>query len=196
MELHIKRWVVSAVAVLLLAPIILVSSDKNEAQAGSGTIISEADFNKVARVETSNYAVSDQPTYDDGFTLLQADSLSSTGCTKGHRGYQIDAYNNFGNHIWAFGGYLQDCVKGGKVVHKRWGVCWGWVSDNILNRWQFQGCNIEDQSVQTLPRAYIWRQWRGHFKSCVYIVGCQTKDPWVYIGGRGDGSFGTNGDAS
>jgi hypothetical protein len=173
---------------VLLGGLLLVAAFTPSVTAATGPTVEE--YNTVEAVTVTTYPVPLDVTYDDGFTALAA-----SNCTHHQRGYQVDAKNHFGNTIWSFGGFLEDCTKGGQVIHKNWGACWGWVSDNILNRWEFKGCEIEDQSKQDLPRNYIWRQWRGHFKSCVYIAGCQTKNPWVYIGGRGDGTFGTNGGA-
>lgn len=187
-----KKVIMAGLSTALLA-LAFTATAPSAAVPASATDVS--DFNTIDHVDISNYPVSDPITYDDGTPVNQVDPLAANGCTKTHRGYQVDAYNHWGNHIWSFGSYLQDCYKNGMVVHKNWGVCWGWVSDNILNRWEFKGCGIEDQSKQSLPRQYIWRQWRGHFKACIYIAGCQTKDPWVYIGGRGDGTFGVNGGA-
>lgn len=180
-----KKAIMALFSTALLA-LAFTAASPSAAPPASATDVS--DFNKVDHIDASNYQVSDPITYDDGLT-----ALSGTGCNKGHRGYQVDAYNHFGNRIWSFGSYVQDCYKNGMVIHKNWGECWGWVSNNILNRWEFKGCEIETQGNQDVPRQYVWRQWRGHFKSCVYIAGCQTKDPYIYLGARGDGTFGVNG---
>lgn len=151
--------------------------------------ISDEEYNTLDHVDIHSYPVPDPDVYDDGFM-----PLAGTDCKKHSKGHQVDGYNGYGDILWSFGSYLQDCTKNGKVVHKKWGACWGWTSNDIRNLWNFKGCEIEDQSNQTLPRAYIWRQWRGHFKMCL-VWYCKTKDPWVYIGGRGDGTFGVNGGA-
>lgn len=172
-----KLLTIAAIAVLSLAV----------APAAGATTVPD-DYNDVTRIDVHAYTAPDATSFDDGYV-----ALAQKGCTKHSRGHQVDGYNHYGNILWSFGGYLQDCVQAGKVIHKNWGVCWGWTAD-FPDLWNFKGCEIEDQSNQSLPRAYIWRQWRGHFKYCVTWV-CKQKDPWVYIGGRGDGSFGVNGGA-
>ncbi len=174
-----KRWVVSG-AVLILSTLML---------GGEASAAVPADYNDVDHVEVTEYGVPDNTAgFDDGYVALAQNS-----CAKHSRGHSVTATNHYGNTLWSFGAFLQDCVKGGKVVHKNWGNCWGWTADFPV-LWNFKGCEIEAQSNQSLPREYIWRQWRGHFKYCVTWV-CKQKDPWVYIGGRGDGTFGTNGGA-
>jgi hypothetical protein len=124
--------------------------------------------------------------YDAGF-----DARSTSGCaTKGH---EYDQKNNFGNTLFKVGSSLHICWRNGNVVSKNWGATWCW-SAQFPNLWNCQNGDtyIEDQSNQKLPRNYIWRQWRFHLHMCVTWI-CKDAWPWVYIGGRGDGTFGVNG---
>lgn len=123
------------------------------------------------------------------YRYVQTLSNEAAGSNCRTNGYQVEA-NSIGGTVWKFGSSLRICWKGGDVISKSWGACWGWVAQWSL--WHFNGCEIEDQSLQSLPRAYIWRQWRGHFTYCVTWI-CKQANPWVYVGGRGNGTFGVNG---
>lgn len=181
----IKRWEI-VVSALALAVVLLAMPAGYPAEASS---TDTPEYQDVAYVVTDTFPVPDDGNYDDGFSPLSA----SIDCTRHVRGYEVSGYNSFGNWLWTFGASLRTCTRNGKVVHKKWGPCWGSTA-GFPSLWKFKGCEVEAQSGQNLPRAYIWRQWRGHFGYCVTWV-CKSKDPWVYIGGRGDGTFGTNGGA-
>jgi hypothetical protein len=123
--------------------------------------------------------------------------VASRDCWRGWRGHEVYGKNRLGQEIWRFGSKLTDCVRDGKVVAKTWNTPYGWTAWFTVWNWDSSGTYIEQQSPQTLPRSYVYRQWRGHFHASVPIptIGGLVSDmhPWVYIGGRGDGTWGTNG---
>lgn len=139
------------------------------------------------------------PGYDDiaSFTIDETSGVgdltgalvdSATGCHWDWHGIEISAKNAAGVKLVTYGGKVEACVRDGKVRkvrfstyhHECWCTTWNWVGERI-----------EAQSAQTLPRGYIWRQYRGHFRSCI-VWYCKDKWPWVYLGARGDGTFGVN----
>lgn len=116
---------------------------------------------------------------------------ASGNCWRTWHGYIVTAVNNRGIVLWWFEDKLHDCVRNGNVVsftfddpthHECWCTLWNWKG------WTIDGHNY--------TKNYVWRQVRGHYKMCVMVAGlgkCFSADPWVYIGGRGDGTFGATG---
>jgi hypothetical protein len=117
---------------------------------------------------------------------------SATGCRWGWGAYEVSAVNKVGVTLWTYGARVDACVRDGKVRKVSWlsyqHTCW-------CTTWNFVGDKVEAKSDQSLPRKYIWRQYRGHFRSCVTWY-CKDAFPWIYVGARGDGTFGTTGGTS
>lgn len=143
------------------------------------------------------------PGYDDvaSYTFQRTEGVgdstgtmidAATGCRWDWGAYEVSAVNKVGVTLWTYGAKVEACVRDGKVRKVRWlsyhRECW-------CTTWNFVGDKVEAKSGQSLPRGYIWRQYRGHFRSCITWL-CKDAWPWVYVGARGDGTFGVNGGTS
>jgi hypothetical protein len=151
--------------------------------------------------ERGRTACSGRPGYDDvasyTFQQTRSDPLttsidSATGCHWDWGAYEVSAVNKVGVTLWTYGAKVEACVRDGKVRKVNWfsyhHECW-------CTTWNFVSDRVEAKSDQSIPRKYIWRQYRGHFRSCITWL-CKDAWPWVYVGTRGDGTFGTNGGGS
>jgi hypothetical protein len=141
------------------------------------------------------------PGYDDiaSYTFQQTRSDptlatidAATGCHWDWGAYEVSAVNKVGVTLWTYGAKVTACVRDGKVRKVSWlsnhHECW-------CTTWNYVGDKVEAKSDQSLPRKYIWPQYRGHFRSCVTWY-CKDAWPWIYVGARGDGTFGTTGGTS